>query len=134
MRGVIIRDGTEPGARGGLEFDLAEVLQALGERVDASRWRGRGLSYVSRDDEDIEPLERLGTGGLVAGRELMAILPRLFQVIDGEFEGILAEGVLPWVVVRAVDSSWWEVLSDMPEVLEAVRASFRVVEDLPHAA
>ena len=132
MRGVIIRDGTEPGGRGGLDFDLAEVLQALGERVTTSWWRGRGLWYICRDDADIEPLQRVAAGALVAGYELVSILPRLLQVIDGEFEGIVAEGELPWVVVRAVDSSWWEVLSDKPEVLEAVRASFRSVEDLPN--
>jgi hypothetical protein len=133
MRGVIIRDGTGPGGPGGLQFDLAEVLRALGERVTRSRWRGRGLWYVSRDEEDIETLERLGAGELVAGHELVAILPRLMQVIDGEFEGIAAGGELPWVVVRAVDSSWWEVLSDEPEVLEAIRLSFHAVEELPNA-
>lgn len=131
MRGVIIRDGTEPGGGGGLEFDLPEVLGALGERVAASRWRGRGLCYVSRDERGIEALERLGAGGEVMGGELLAALPRLLQVIDGEFEGLGTARPSPWVVVRAVDSSWWEVYSDEPAVLVAVQGRFRIVEDLP---
>jgi hypothetical protein len=134
MHAILIRDGTEPGARGGLEFDLAEVLAALGDRVATSRWRGRGLFYVSRDEQDIESLERLGVGEDISGVDLLAALPRLLQVIDGEFEATSAAGEVPWVIVRAVDSSWWEIRSEEPRILEALRASFRVVENLPPVA
>lgn len=132
MHGVIVRDGTQPGGGGGLEFDLAQVLAALGDRVAASSWRARELSYVSQNDAEIEPLERLRAGALVSGADLLDSLPRLIQVIDGEFEGFELDGEPPWVVVRAVDSSWWEVHAERPEVLAAVRAWFHSVEDLPH--
>jgi len=36
---------------------------------------------------------------------------------------------MPWVVVRAVDSSWWEVISHDAEVREAIRKRFRQVEE-----
>jgi hypothetical protein len=130
MHGVVIRDGTEPGGRGGLEFDLAEILSALGPRVAASRWSCRNLSYVSKDERDIDPLDRAASGGSVEGRDLLSALPQLLQVLDGEFLG--TEGLpQPWVVIRAVDSGWWEVRSEDQSALESIRRRFRVVEDLP---
>src|SRR5687768_2739885 len=121
MAGVTIRDGTEPGAQGGLEFDLAEMLAALGARVKEAVWRGRGLQYVSSDDQVIDCLERLGSEEDVSGAELLAILPELRQIIDGEFEARTSPGAAPWVTLRAVDSSWWEVYADDPNVIGAVR-------------
>jgi len=130
MRGVVIRDGTEPGGTGGLEFDLAEVLSALGPRVGESRWSSRNLSYVSRDETNIDTLDAAAAGSSVAGNDLVKALTQLLQVTDGEFQGF-SEGSAPWVVIRAVDSSWWEVLSDDPSTLQAIRNRFRVVHDLP---
>ena len=132
MRGVIIRDGTTAGEiESGLQFDLADVLAALGERVAISRWRARGLWYTSRDEKDIEPLERLADGAILEGQELLACLPRVQQIIDGEFQARIAEAEEPWVIARAVDSSWWEILSDDPAVLAAMRARFRAVQFFP---
>jgi hypothetical protein len=131
MRGLIIRDGVAPGGEGSLEFDLAEVLTALGERVATSQWRVRGLWYTSRDEKDIEPLDRLGNGASIDGADLLECLPRLLQVIDGEFAATTHDASSPWVIVRAVDSSWWEVLSDDPAVLAAIRSRFRAVEFFP---
>jgi hypothetical protein len=130
MRGVVIRDGTEPGGTGGLEFDLAEVLSALGPRVGESRWSSRNLSYVSIDETNIDTLDAAAAGGSVAGNDLVKTLPQLLQVIDGELQGFSQDSA-PWVVIRAVDSSWWEVLSDDPSSLQAIRNRFRVVHDLP---
>ncbi len=130
MPGVVIRDGTEPGGSGGLAFDLAEVLGALGNRVATSRWRCWNLSYVSRDEVDIGPLDRAASGESIDGTDLLAALPRLMQVIDGEFQGFEGEPE-PWVIIRAVDTSSWEVSSHDAGTLHAIRATFRVVDDLP---
>jgi hypothetical protein len=130
LHGVRILDGTEPGARGGLEFDLPDVLAALGERVSNSRWRCRLLWYTSTDEQDIDVLHRMDQGELVDGHILLGAIDRLMQVIDGEFEGVEAEGAAPWVLIRAVDSAWWEGFSDDPSVLVAIRGRFRVVHDL----
>ena len=130
MPGVIIEDGVEE--HGGLAFDLSEVLAALGRSPAHSAWTGRGLSYVSDDDVPIPVLDQIGAGGTVSGADLLAALPQLHQVIDGEFDGVGADGRV-WVRIRAVDSTWWEVHSEDPEVIDAVRTSFRTVRDAPVA-
>jgi hypothetical protein len=87
------------------------------------------LRYTSVDERDIGAFER-SAGELVDGAELLAATERLQQVIDGRFEGLENQNT-PWVVVRAVDSSWWEVLSNDQAVLDSVRGRFKVVENLP---
>ena len=134
MQGVIIRDGTEPGGSGGLDFDLRDVLAALGQRVVTSRWRCPRLRYTSRDERDVPVLEQAGTEGRpVAGSDLAGGIGELLQVIDGEFEAF-DENEVRWAVIRAVDSSWWEVWSDDKSVLEAVRTTFRITEDISERA
>jgi hypothetical protein len=132
MRRVIIRDGTEPSGSGGREFDLRDILEALGPRAASCDWSCDGLQYCSTDETDVPSLDLAASGRRVPGAELCAELPRIRQVIDGEVRGF-DEGAL-WVVVRAVESSWWEVLSDDPSVFAAIAARFRVVEDAPSDA
>ncbi len=134
MRGVKIRDGTEPGGPGGLQFDLAQVLAALGRAAAKSRWTCADLQYTSKDELDIPALERAAIPGEeVLGSDLIEAKGNLLQVIDGQFTGIDKDGA-PWVIVRAVDSSWWEVWSNHNWVHDAIRAHFRVVENLPNRA
>lgn len=134
MRGVKISDGTESGAHGGLEFDLADLLSALGSHGRESRWTCTDLNYVSFDDRDVPSLERSAAAGdQVTGLELIDGVRDKAQVIDGEFTGFDERGQC-WIVLRAVDSSWWEVWSDQPWVHEVIRERFRVVESLGESA
>jgi hypothetical protein len=127
-RGIVIRDGTQPGGSGGLEFDLAQVLLALGEPAAQSRWKCSRLHYVSNDDCDIDVLEQASApNGSVRGADLVNGIQQLAQVIDGDFEATDAAG-RQWVLVRAVDSSWWEVWSEDESVLGAVRNTFKFTE------
>ena len=134
MVGVKIRDGTEVGSHGGLDFDLAKILTALGRAAGKSRWSCRDLNYVSKDDKDVPVLDRASSvGQQVSGRELIESVDQVLQVIDGQFTGVDEEGDA-WVVIRAVDSSWWEVWSDNQWVHDAIRAHFRVVENISEGA
>ena len=69
----------------------------------------------------------------MAGLELIEGTRLLLQVIDGQFTGFDEDGNV-WVIIRAVDSSWWEVWSDNKWVHEAIRSNFRVVESISDGA
>jgi hypothetical protein len=130
MHGVKIRDGTEPGGPGRLQFDLSEILAALGRAAVKSRWTCADLNYKSKDDQDVPVFVRAGAAGeKVLGTELLEGTGHLLHMIDGQFTGV-DEDDTAWVVIRAVDSSWWEVWSDNKWVHEAIRSKFRVVEDI----
>jgi hypothetical protein len=111
----------------GLGFDLPDVLKALGPRVSSSAWVVNSLNYVSRDERDI-PAFQGGAGARILGAELLSSLPNLLQVIDGEFRAFEV-GSEPWVIVRAVDSSWWEVESEDGVALSAIRERLRNVDE-----
>ncbi|GAG20040.1 unnamed protein product, partial [marine sediment metagenome] len=91
--------------------------------------------YVSKDGKDIEVLTRACSGdATVQGTDLLAATENLVQVIDGEFEAVEERSSTPWVVVRAVDSSWWEVLSNDQAVLDTIHAGFEAVSDIAAGA
>jgi len=68
---------------------------------------------------------------LLSGHDLMAATDRVLQVIDGEFDAFDDDQNKPWVIVRAIDSSFWEVESSDANVLAAVRGCFHRVEENP---
>jgi hypothetical protein len=71
-------------------------------------------------------------GARIVGAELLSSLPNLLQVIDGEFRAFEA-GREPWVIVRAFDSSWWEVESEDGVALSAIRERFQNIDEQPKA-
>ena len=80
MQGLKIRDGTELGGPGGLEFGLAKGLVALGRVGAKSRWSCADLNYVSKDDQSVPVLERAETPGhTVSGVELSMVLGNYFR-------------------------------------------------------
>jgi hypothetical protein len=60
----------------------------------------------------------------VSGRRLAELAKGLYQTIDGTFIAFDKPGDAPWVIIRAVDSSFLEVESTDEEVLRRIRARF----------
>jgi hypothetical protein len=129
MAEVGIYDGTGPGEAGGLTFDLAELLDALGPAALAARWRALApVSYVADTDVEAFDVAEPDPGPWLTGVELRAVAGAIRQVINGRFEAVRGEaGAPPWLTLRAVDSSWWEAYSEDPSVEAALRRTFRDV-------
>lgn len=128
MRGLEIYDGI--GKTGGLNFDLADILAALGQLVHNSSWRIRDLHYLSRDEQDIPLLHAASDPGPpMTSSELLKASEGVLQIIDGEFEATRSGETVPWLRVRAIDSSLWTVHSTDPNALAAIRARFADVQD-----
>ena len=129
MRAVKIRD-MEPG-RKVLAVDLRHVLDAIGKRALESSWQIDGL--WSTPETEANPLERLANQQEpVPGRTLKEAADNVDQVIDGEFMAFEAGQDDPWVVVEAVDSTYYSVRSKESDVLSSIRDRFRDVSDYEH--
>ena len=131
MRGVEIRDGIE--RSGFLAFDLAEILDALGSLTATSTWRCRDLWVTGREDLEVRALEAASEspeGISMTTDELAGFAAQVAQVIDGEFSAIVPGETEPWLVIRAVDSSWWEVFSANGRVFDALRLRFTDLRDV----
>ena len=133
MRGVQIRDMHE---RGFLAVDLQHILDLFGARTIQSLWRASEVWATGQETgEAAQELEALADGQpFIAGEHLSRLAHRIVQVIDGEFSAFERSSDSPWIIIRAVDSSFYEVFSTEPAVLDRVRASFRKVSDCDYVA
>src|SRR5688572_21984638 len=90
---------------GHLAFDLAELLQVLGERAVFSTWKCAVEECLARegarpDLEDMYKRERL------SGARLFELASETRQVIDGWFEACLRGRKQSWIKLEAVDSTY----------------------------
>jgi hypothetical protein len=74
-------------------------------------------------------LEQLARSGeRVSGARLTELAGDTLQVIWGEFTGYEAvSSGIPWVVIRAIDSSYFEVATDDDDAVARIRACFKDV-------
>jgi len=132
LQGVEIRD-LVPGERGGyLSFDLIDILRLIGPRVLDAHWRCRFVWCIGETSGQLHEISDRGVS--VSGEELMRIVSGINQTIDGDFEARDGEAENAWLVIKAIDSSLFEVWSDDLELLRRVRETFQQVSDLPRDA
>lgn len=127
MNGVIIRD-LEP-ARRVLAVDLRQVMSALGSRAISSEWRVR---RVWAEGDAKQRLEAFDGSELITGQHLAALAQDVSQIVDGEFSAFEQGKSAPWVVVEAVDSTYYAVRSDDSSIFAQVRSAFHDVIDYEH--
>ena len=127
----MIRDRRQTERGGFLNFDLKEIFAAIGDPVIVSTWRCHNVECTGENAQRLHELSDANQS--VSGKELVQIAAGIFQTIDGRFEAY-RDDEEPWLVVNAVDSSWFEVLSVDSAVLETIGRSFQDVSRLPPAA
>jgi hypothetical protein len=71
-------------------------------------------------------LERLAqTNAQVSGTDLAAMADKTHQVIWGEFVGTLpADSDQEWIVIRAIDSAYYEITTSDDTVVAKIKAAF----------
>lgn len=123
MHGIRVRDLAPQGY---LACDLRDFLDLLGEATDCSQWLVSEDTWAIGDRAD--ELETLGDGlTRIPGSQLRALAGAVTQVIDGEFTGYKPAETRPWVVIRAVDSSFYEFFCCEATMLQKARESFRAI-------
>ena len=110
--------------------DPCIVIPLLGKRGVRASWQIAGVARYDEPliivvDEAEKRLEHLArSSDRISGMLLCDLLSRVAQVIWGEFIAHEAGRDTPWVIVRAIDSSWCEVETDDAGVLDRVREAF----------
>lgn len=118
---------------GFLAFDLRHVLAALECHVTECYWEVGGVaSYdepVFATGAKAEQLQELAISGKrISGTELRDLADGVHQIIWGEFRAYEDQfASAPLLIVRAVDSSFYEVVSNDPVVQDSLREAFRDV-------
>lgn len=153
---VVIADRDESGRF--LAFDLLDVLEALGPAAAEDDWIvldfdpiGSEQAHQIADDVEHKALEREQVGVVLSGDAFSRLARSVNQTIDGTFVGVppgkrdgaqlarLADlsqfdrnGARR--VIKAIDSSYWVVVTKTAAELEAVRRAFRDVREGDAAA
>lgn len=128
MKGVTIKDSRIIDSQGFvLDFDLIDILEVIKTDIISSNWLVS--PHIECSGEGSEELYRIAEGGtLIDGFQLVKIASKLVQVIDGEFKGYLHDNQHHWILIRAIDSSFFDVLSTDDKVLEKLTQHFRDIE------
>src|SRR5262245_24059119 len=95
--------------RGFLAVDLRHVLAALGEHALSSDWRVRDVWATGNATPELESLDETQ---VISGQRLSELAQNVDQIIDGVLSAFERGCSLPWVVVEAVDSSFYAVHSN----------------------
>jgi len=126
MRGLTVSDKD---ARNVLTFDLKDILPLLGEKGLNSTWSIKGLEAI--DGEAAKELHALSdTEQVVSGERLRELAAAISQTIDGEFAGSLNESLEPWIRIRAVDSSAFDIITADRDVYAKIKGRFAEVVEL----
>lgn len=120
--------------QGFLAFDLKDILAALGTDGLKAVWTVHDVTPsvegLIATGGGAPTLERLAASeDWLPGHQLAEIAQSVQQVIWGEFKGYVGTSFeAPWVIVTAVDSSWWEVRSVDASIIAHVASVFKNVE------
>jgi hypothetical protein len=123
-RGVSITDH----ANGALAVDLRDVLRIVGEDAIRSTWTMRGVECTGAAAEAMHSAS--DTRGSIDGAKMMELANGIDQVIEGEFAANLDPDAA-WLLIRVVDSSAVDVITDRDDVLARLRQAYARVVDLP---
>ena len=128
MKGVTIFDLDS--RTGALSFDLRDILELLGADVVRSMWMLKEVECLGAEAADALHWAS-DNKKVLDGFNFLTLAQNVNQVIDGEFSGRLPNDDRDWVVIRAVDSSAYDVLTDRESILMALKEHFDCVQDIP---
>lgn len=131
MQGVTIRDMTHnTDGVPVLSVHLPDILRGLGPLADGLHWRiAPGIEANGAAADELDALADSQT--TLSTDALIRLGDATLQIIDGTFTGSSPDGRVV-LVIRAVDSSLYDVLSDESAVLACVRRCFPDV--LPYSS
>jgi diaminopimelate decarboxylase len=115
-----------------LAFDLIDILRLVGPDAESSSWRCRKVECAGDLAEELHRVSDAESP--LTGAEMLRLAGGVFQIIDGDFEAYRPGETRPWLVVRAIDSSEYAVITKDERLLARVRERFRDVRDSPDDA
>lgn len=111
-----------------LSVDLAPLLRLAGQKALDSRWWCSDVDCAGRG---AAKLRAIGLCPPTSGTDLLALAEDVDQVIDGEFIATRPPGNEPWLIIRAIDSTEYVVVTDDDDLVRLIRTKYRDVRDSP---
>jgi hypothetical protein len=115
-------------ATGLLAVTLRDLLRIIGDPARCSSWRLAGIEALGPSADDVHAAS--DAGAVLGGEDLLRIANGLDQIIDGYFRAYRGLESEPWLIVRAVDSTSWDVASESSATLDEIKRAYRNVTEV----
>jgi hypothetical protein len=122
MEAVSIHDMRSLEKGRALDVHLIDILRLRESEVIESTWRIENIECLGILSSELEQLCESGEG--VGGAELMRLAAGVYQIIWGDFRAFKPSEKRPWLVVRAVDSSFYVVITSDEKMLQKLRLRY----------
>jgi hypothetical protein len=119
---------TDKDADGFLSVDLVDLLRALAPIPEDVEWCVANLELASSTTDELYDIERRNATLTIS--QLDRLAHECGQIINGEITACSSGTKTPVLVLRAVDSSAWDVSADDQEMLARVRRAFSQVREV----
>jgi hypothetical protein len=130
MEAVTIHDLS---ANGVLAVHLIDILRLCEPEAVRSLWRvNNNIECLGALMAEFEQASDTKTA--IGGTELLRLAGGVYQIIWGDFEARLEGEVAPWRVVRAIDSTFYVVITSDVALLERVKERYKDVRPSPKDA
>ena len=107
---------------------LHDILIRLNPLLSTAEWRCRVQEVAGEDPERWYALDE--TDSMASSESLLNLANDGTQIIDGDFLAVRPSGE-PMLLLRAVDSTHWDLFTTEQEILDEIRANFRDVQPWP---
>lgn len=120
---------------GALAVHLSQLIDLLAPKSLDAEWtvapiRSDGEDKFEATGSGAEELEELvETFMPISGMALLIVSTNTHQIVWGEFIAILPGESGPWLTLRAIDSTFYEIGTDDEAVLNALRSAFKDVRN-----
>jgi hypothetical protein len=113
-----------------LSFDVRDILAVIERFATSSYWCCSDLYYTAMSEGQFVRIRAEKVEQQLSSGEFSQFVASIHQTIDGRFEAYEKDAVQPWLIILAIDSSWFEVWSINHEALAKLKEHFQDVGDL----
>ena len=110
-------------------FDLIDILYVIGEPAEASEWLCSGVECEGAGAERLHKLADQNQH--ISGSMLVQIAADVTCTIEGYFRAFQSSDGSPWLVIRAVDGTEFDVESRDEGIIAVLKQHFPDVRDFP---
>jgi hypothetical protein len=112
-----------------VDVDLHQVLTAVFAAATGFAWHITAHDWTGPDEATFGRI--VERGAWLTDDELLSIARLNLHLIDAGLTGCDAQRKTPQVIVRAVNGTWWDVESNDPAILDAIRLYFPTARAFP---
>jgi hypothetical protein len=113
-----------------LSFDLRDILEVLGDRVEECDWDVEIVDCAPSDYAFSDRIDNFSKKRNITAQEIRELSMMIHQVIEGTFLGRNKDRDGYWIRIAAVDSSFWIVQSEDKAVLDLFKDRFHDVKEV----